>query len=428
MTVFFNKHRGQWAYNFICEGIRHQGYCIHSDGRPAKNKTEATNIEDIIRGKIKSGQKKKDAAPPPVAGFAFAEPMAFYLKRLQGKSDFKNVQTYAKELLSWFGPATDMADIDEAMVAEYTAWSRMQKKKVYIGLKNGERQYKDGVETRSPKTINAYLQTIERAFNAFRLAPENKPIRHLVPEPPEIEYLDVPKRTPTPIPHNVSTKLLEKADEVIHAHLRLAYILCVNTGMREKECAKVLDRQYMEVERMIVLTPEQTKSDAGRFLPVNDLAHQAIMECRRVGDLLWKLLQDDRALRDEYREKYAIRNRGDINLILYRPKGTGMPRPVKHLANTGWDTMRKNAGADYRWHDTRAAFCTSALAAGADIRIVKELAGHESILTTDKYLKASNPLLRSAVDAIATQNPMKVTSESLTEVTYNGKSRRKGNG
>ncbi|MFN3827834.1 MAG: tyrosine-type recombinase/integrase [Micavibrio sp.] len=422
MTVFFNKHRGQWAYDFRCNGDRHQGYCVHpKTGKPAQNRTEAKTIEDILKGKIKAGgTEKKEAPPAPVAGFCFAEPIAFYLKKIKDKPSFPLAQGYAKELLEWFGPATDMADIDEEAIAEYTAWARTQSVKTYVGKNDrGEKLFRDSGRPRAPRTVNGYLAMIERSFNAFRLAPENKKYRHLIPPPPEIEYLPIPKRTPTPIPHNLSTRLLEQANDRLHAHLRLAYTLCVHTGMRDRECAQVRDGQFMEAERMIFLTPEQTKTATGRFMPVNDVALQVITECRKVGDVLWEALKKDKALADEYSRKYSIRARGDIPLILYRPNGTGLPRPVKRLANSGWKSMKKNAGVDHRWHDTRAAFCTQALAAGTDIKVVKDLAGHQSIMTTERYLKVADPLLRAAVDALAKKSPLPV--ESLTKVPYKSK-------
>jgi hypothetical protein len=78
-------------------------------------------------------------------------------------------------------------------------------------------------------------------------------------------------------------------------------------------------------------------------------------------------------------------------------------------------TIRKTAGINYRWHDTRAAFSTGAIEAGADIIAVKELAGHSSIGTTMKYLKATNPALKRAVSELAARRPMDVFSESLTK-------------
>jgi|GEM_PF-5631784 len=49
---------------------------------------------------------------------------------------------------------------------------------------------------------------------------------------------------------------------------------------------------------------------------------------------------------------YGITARGDISFILYRRKGTGVPRPVKHISSSGWKRIKKEVGINYRWHDT----------------------------------------------------------------------------
>ena len=336
---------------------------------------------------------------------------------MKGRPDFKNIQTYVPELLEYFGAKTSMSAIEDK-IPGYQEWSKKQNVKTYIGKDAaGNKLYKEQDRLRSPNTINAYLQIIIRAFKSFKSAQINKKYKQFIPDPPEFDYLSVPKRTPTPVPQEATKAYMEAIDDTLHKHIRLAYILCIQTGMREKELAKVRDSQYIESERVILLTPEQTKTSVGRFVHINDIAHKAILECRKVGNLLWMELQGNPELASEYKEKFNIRERGDINLILYRSKGTGIPKPVKHIASSAWKTIRKTAGINYRWHDTRAAFCTGAIEAGADIIAVKELAGHSSIETTMKYLKATNPALKRAVSELAARRPMDVPSESLTKVT-----------
>lgn len=419
MTVFYNKQRKKWSYNFVDLGKKYQGYCVHPvTGVHAKNRTDALRIEQMIKGDIKKNDQSEENLPQTSSiAFTFAEPIAYYLEIMKGRPDFKNVQTYVPELLNYFGAKTPMSAIEDK-IPDYIEWSKKQKVKTYIGKdKSGNKLYKEQDRLRSPNTINAYLQIIIRTFKSFKSAQVNKKYKQFIPDPPEFNYLPVPKRTPTPVPQEATKAYMEAIDDTLHRHIRLAYILCIQTGMREKELAKVKDSQYIESERVILLTPEQTKTNTGRFVHINDIAHRAIHECRKVGNLLWMELQDSPELAAEYNEKYNIMQRGDINLILYRKGGTGIPRPVKHIASSAWKTIRKNAGIKYRWHDTRAAFCTGAIEAGADIIAVKELAGHSSIETTMKYLKAANPALKRAVSELAVCRPMDVPSESLTKVT-----------
>lgn len=423
MTVFYNKQRKKWSYNFVDLGRKYQGYCIHPiTAEHAKNRTDAIRVEQIIKGEIKKLDQTEEILPQASSNtFTFAEPIAYYLETMKGRPDFKNIQTYVPELLDYFGAKTPMSAIEDK-IPGYIERSKKQNVKTYIGKdKAGNKLYKEQDRLRSPNTINAYLQIIVRAFKSFKSAQVNKKYKQFIPDPPDFDYLSVPKRTPTPIPQEATKAYMEAIDDTLHRHIRLAYILCIQTGMREKEMAKVRDSQYIESERVILLTPEQTKTNVGRFVHINDIAHKAILECRKVGSLLWRELQDSSELAAEYKEKYDITQRGDINLILYRRNGSGVPKPVKHIASSAWKTIRKKAGVNYRWHDTRAAFCTGAIEAGADIITVKELAGHSSIETTMKYLKAANPALKRAVSELAVCRPMEVPSESLTKVTYKEK-------
>ncbi len=250
---------------------------------------------------------------------------------MQGRSSYPNVKSYVKELLEFFGPATPMEDVEDRIYA-YIEFSKNQKVKTFIGHDDkGNNLYKEKDELRAPKSTNEYLKCLVKAFREFKKAPENRKIAKYIPDPPQIDLLNVPRRTPTPIPYNVTRTYLDGFDEKLHAHTRLAYILCVQTGMRAKECARIKESQYHETERVILLTPEQTKTKTGRFVHVNEIAHKALMECRKTGDYLWQILQEYPHLAAEYQQKYKIHVRGDISFILYRRKGTGVPRPVSIL-------------------------------------------------------------------------------------------------
>ncbi|HMB11168.1 hypothetical protein, partial [Saliniramus sp.] len=70
---------------------------------------------------------------------------------------------------------------------------------------------------------------------------------------------------------------------------------------------------------------------------------------------------------------------------LYRHKGTGVPRPIKDI-HKSWGRALERAGLKgrYRFHDTRAAFCTALAELGANA-------------TTMRYINASDSRLRETV-------------------------------
>jgi len=85
-----------------------------------------------------------------------------------------------------------------------------------------------------------------------------------------------------------------------------------------------------------------------------------------------------------------------------------VPRPVKHVSTSAWKTVKKKVGISYRWHDTRATFCSEALGAGGDISAVQQIAGHRDITTTQKYLLASDQRLKRSVEALAKMRPVDI--------------------
>ncbi len=425
MSIYWNTQRKKWCYAFNIKGERFTGYCDHPETKiPAATKREALKIENFIKAEIQTrldnGEEGKEKRPEnlPKGGFTLAEPIAYRLEQMKDLASYPSAKTYAKELLDYFGAHTPMEDVEDR-IHLYIKYSKDQNVKVYKGRdkKTGKNLYEVKAEKRSEKSVNEYLKFLDKAYREFKDAPENKKVKKYIPDPPSFKYLKAPKRIPTPIPYNVTQTYIEAFDETLHAHTRLAYIICVQTGMRAKECARIKERQYSEAERVISLEAGQTKTATGRYVHVNEIAHQALMECRKVGDYLWQLLQQYPHLAAEYQKEYGIVHRGDISFILFRRNGTGVPRPVKHVATTAWKTTKKSTGIDYRWHDTRAAFCSDTLGADGDIDAVKKLAGHQDIQTTQKYLHASDPRLKRAVNSLAASRPLNVPATAPVKIS-----------
>ena len=423
MTVFFNKERQKWSYDFQYSGERYQGYCVHPKEKTlARNKTEARKIEEIIKGNVKKSDiPQKELVAANTTEFTLAEAFAYYLKRKKGDSDFQNVKTRVLELLDFFGHSTSMRSLTESEVERYKDFAKLQPAKKYIGKdEDGNPKYKDQPHMRSARTINDYLQIIPRAYRWFRRSLEEE-LRPYVPPPPEFDYLKEPKLIAKPIPPDISEAYINEMDTGRNRHTILGYILCIQTGLRECEATGIREHQYKEAQRKIVLEAHQTKTKAERDIMVNEIAHKAIMECRKVGDILWAMLQSDPALAKRYEKEYGIRERGDIPLILYRPNKTGKPRPVKRLATSAWKKHRKAVGEHYRWHDTRAAFCSGT----ENIMAAKDLAGHANVETTQGYVKAQERTLRRAANNVAEAHPINIPMESLTEVPNTGKRRKR---
>jgi len=66
VTVFFNKARRRWMYNFFVAGRRHQGYCINPDGSHAQTQPEALRAELFLKASRGTG-----TPPPHLKGFIY---------------------------------------------------------------------------------------------------------------------------------------------------------------------------------------------------------------------------------------------------------------------------------------------------------------------------------------------------------------------
>lgn len=402
MTVYFDAGRQKWRFHFAHKGKRHTGYCVHpKTGALAKNKTQALAAEAAIKDTIKAASPALNTPPPaiPYGGFTLAEALTAYLKSC-GPKNLQNAKTYCRDMIEFFGPACPLDAVSDRVEA-YQSYLMTKGKMLNMGGALGSRSIKTLPEGLSPRSVNHRLKALVAAFKALKSLPENRHIRNLVPEPPEVSLLKVPRRIPTPFSQEAAQAVLDELVTTGNDHIRLAFILCLHTGMRKGECVSIRTGQYRTAERVILLDASQTKTGVSAYVYVNDAAAAVLEECRQLGDELWAQLSASEAAADEARRVYGIAAREDIPFILYRPSGGRSLRPVRSITGSSWRKLKDRHGMTFRWHDLRAAFCSNLLALGTDVVTVQELARHASLEATMHYLKGADPNKRQAVDKLA---------------------------
>jgi len=133
-----------------------------------------------------------------------------------------------------------------------------------------------------------------------------------------------------------------------------------------------------------VLYIKHTKSDEDREVPLNDTARELFRE----------LMQADR-MGGEF--------------LFTNPKTGTSYTTIK----TAWLTACRNAGlSNLRFHDLRHTFGTRAADAGVPLPAIRDVMGHRSIQTTERYAHATDEGKRRAVEAIHTQSKKIVTELS----------------
>ena len=157
----------------------------------------------------------------------------------------------------------------------------------------------------------------------------------------------------------------------------MLFLLIYNSGMRIGEALSVDVGDLDFQKRRILITG---KGDKERF----------VFFSKGTGDEMRIYL----ALRSEYLSQLG---RSDEEALFIGTKGGRLPFSSAHIifeeyrARLGWQKV-------FTPHTLRHSFATHMMDRGADIRLVQELLGHESISTTQIYTHVSRRRLKSVYD------------------------------
>ncbi len=152
-------------------------------------------------------------------------------------------------------------------------------------------------------------------------------------------------------------------------YLKSIVITALNTGMRRGEVLGLKWSQISLPQRLIRV--ERTKSGKVRFIPINDFLFHEFQRLARANGSA----------------EYVFLN----------------PRNRKRLVDTstGFDTANKRAHiTGLRFHDLRHTFASRLVARGVDLITVKDLLGHHSVITTQRYTHSNADQKRRAVQAL----------------------------
>jgi integrase len=159
-------------------------------------------------------------------------------------------------------------------------------------------------------------------------------------------------------------------------------IFAKNTGLRRDNVVKLQWTQVNLEQRMVLLGAEVTKNSENLGVPLNDQAFAILVA------------QKERTIMVAGKKVMPIRS----NFVFCKMNGE---------AFTPWGVTRafkracvKAGYPDFRFHDLRHDFCSQLVQRGIDLYVVKELAGHKDISTTQRYAHLSLDRLRKAVGVL----------------------------
>lgn len=151
-------------------------------------------------------------------------------------------------------------------------------------------------------------------------------------------------------------------------HLKPMVLTALNAGLRRGEVfnLKVVDLNFSD--RILTVRGTESKSQQTRQIPINET----------LASILTTWLEQT----------------GNKELVFPSPK-TG--ERFDNIDNS-WNTLCEFASlVDVRFHDLRHTFGTKLAHANIDLVTIKELMGHESLETTERYLHTNNKRKREAV-------------------------------
>jgi integrase len=381
MTVYWNKARGRWMYNFVRNGERHAGYCVDpATDEPAKTKTDAKRIEEALKVEV---AKAQPAAAAP-SEYTVARMIAAYTTRKQGEKDWPNKTIYIREMLTWFGAGTAVREITEQRIWDYIAWAREQPVLIYRGGPKARtpeekaRFYapaKDG-RKRADSTINRYLICLGEALRIVH-GMKDAAGRPLLAEMPKVPRLDEPEHLPRPVSDDHLKAILSRAPQYLADGVLLVRMM----GFRKAEVFSLTVNQVDLQNRGVWLEAESTKANRAEFVPANEEAM----------GLLRRLVAQANERKVPYLFAYQ---RG-------KPKDPAKASwlPVKD-PRKAWKTACRKLGIEHRFHDTKASYVT-AVAHVAPAAVTQQLARHKSYETTRRYLRVADEAARRAVEAIS---------------------------
>jgi integrase len=159
--------------------------------------------------------------------------------------------------------------------------------------------------------------------------------------------------------------------------LRPAVELSLETGMRKGECFELTWKMVDLKNRVIRLPGEVTKSFLSREIPLNSRALAMLRQ--------WKLQQG--------RSRGYVFGGSGGHLTTLRKSFSQVLDAAGIACVTGEGRVT--------WHSLRHTFGSRLGDAGVPAGTIRELMGHASLATTQRYLKPSDKSKRAAVEALA---------------------------
>jgi integrase len=333
-----SQRGGVWWYELMIDRQRYR--------RPipeAKTRTDAKNALAAARTAILNGTYELSVGSETFREFAEQVYLPWAKENKRSDESYK-----VTVLVEHFG-SKKLSKITTMMIEKYIS---LRKK----GITRLKRE-------RSAASVNRELAVLSSLFS---LAIREKLIR-INPAAGVKKFHEDNKRVRYLLPTEEKRLLAQCKNE--RAHLRPVIILAIHTGLRRSEILK-LTKSDVDLFRNVIHV-RNTKNGKDRMVPINKAARAELLQ--------------------------LVKQVGDHEYLFQNPKTNTRLKDIKHA----FQKARTDAKlVNFRFHDLRHCFGSRLAEKGVDSFTIMELMGHSDLRMTERYVHATDPHKRQAVEKL----------------------------
>ena len=240
---------------------------------------------------------------------------------------------------------------------------------------------------KKPATVNRYLALLRNMFNwaVLRGDLDQTPFRR-----GSLAIIKLERE------HNRRSRRLSLDEEqrvlgAANSAVKSLVIAALDTGMRRGELLSLRFKDVDFERNVIHIRAENAKSKKGRDIPIATTRLRTLLEWLRI---------DGEGNR-----------KGPEAAVFSNEAG----EPIKHFHTAWYAALRRASIADLRFHDLRGEFASRLVEKGVPLSQVRDLLGHSSIVTTERYDRQRFEALEVAVKRLDTGETFNFLSSAILQ-------------
>ena len=376
--AIYKRGKTYW-YKFMWRGESIRESTKQGNPRVARQ-IEAAHKTSLAKGEVSIRERK---APPSLGEFSETFLKWVAVHRAEKRQTIQFYQTRIRLLLKFESfKNLPLDQIDEALVAKHIEWRKGCNRTKVIRRQRGKVEY---ASTNRPITVCGINRELAALRRVLRVAREWK----VIPSVPVIHLLPGESFSERVLSHAEEEAYLDDAPPKLREFATIA----IDTGMRQEEILRMRQENvHFEPEGKArfgyVHNPYGKSKWAKRNLPMTTMV-KAFLEARF-----------EAAGKPD--QGYVFPGANGAGQLSYDTINSQHDRTVGRLRRDGRLTV------PFRLYDLRHTFLTRLGEAGADAFTIQKMAGHSSILVSQRYVHPTPERVEEAISRLEDYNRKKV--------------------